>query len=147
LGKAGQLAVMSELLMQGWNVAIPEVDVGDDIFVVKDDDGTLRRVQVKARTGTRTKRGFSATFDIPRRQIQPDMDMYFVLLARVEGKWSDLVIISSAELRDHLDLRTKENKSKNVGITLAFVGKQVLCSKADFSRFRNDFTYFPRIEH
>ena len=33
LGKAGHLTVMSEFLTRGWNVAIPEVDVGDDIFV------------------------------------------------------------------------------------------------------------------
>jgi hypothetical protein len=30
-GRAGQLAVMAELLLRGWNVAIPEVDVGDDV--------------------------------------------------------------------------------------------------------------------
>ena len=35
-GRAGQLAVMAELLLRGWNTAIPEVDVGDDIFVVRD---------------------------------------------------------------------------------------------------------------
>ena len=32
LGKAGHLTVMSEFLTRGWNVAIPEVDVGDDIL-------------------------------------------------------------------------------------------------------------------
>jgi hypothetical protein len=40
-GKAGHLFVMSEFLLRGWNVAIPEVDVGDDIFVVKDFNGEL----------------------------------------------------------------------------------------------------------
>lgn len=34
LGHAGQMAVMAEFLVRGYNVAIPEVDVGDDIFVV-----------------------------------------------------------------------------------------------------------------
>jgi hypothetical protein len=43
-GKAGHLYIMSEFLMLVWNVAIPEVDIGDDIFVVQDDNGTLRRV-------------------------------------------------------------------------------------------------------
>ena len=47
LGKAGHLTVMSEFLLRGWNVAIPEIDIGDDIFVVQDESGTLRRVQVK----------------------------------------------------------------------------------------------------
>jgi len=34
LGKAGHLMVMAEFLTRGWNVAIPEVDIGNDIFVV-----------------------------------------------------------------------------------------------------------------
>jgi len=53
LGRAGQLAVMSEFLTRGWNVAIPEVDIGDDIFVVRDSDGGFRSKQVlpeKAKT-------------------------------------------------------------------------------------------------
>nr|GFA88714.1 hypothetical protein [Tanacetum cinerariifolium] len=33
LGKAGQFAVMAGCLMRGFNVAIPEVDIGDDLFV------------------------------------------------------------------------------------------------------------------
>ena len=32
-GRAGQMAVMAEFLIRGYNVAIPEVDVGDDIFL------------------------------------------------------------------------------------------------------------------
>ena len=32
---------MAELLLRGWNTTIPEVDVGDDIFVVRDNDGNL----------------------------------------------------------------------------------------------------------
>lgn len=30
IGRSGQLAVMAEFLYRGYNVAIPEVDVGDD---------------------------------------------------------------------------------------------------------------------
>ena len=32
IGKAGHLAAMAEFLLRGYNVAMPEVDVGDDIF-------------------------------------------------------------------------------------------------------------------
>jgi hypothetical protein len=31
---------MSELLLRGWNVAVPVVDVGDDVLVVDDNDKT-----------------------------------------------------------------------------------------------------------
>jgi hypothetical protein len=47
LGKAGHFASMAEFLLRGYNVAIPEVDVGDDVFVVDDREGRLFRVQVK----------------------------------------------------------------------------------------------------
>jgi hypothetical protein len=47
LGKAGQLTTMSEFLARGWNVATPEVDVGDGLFVVEDKKGLFKRVQVK----------------------------------------------------------------------------------------------------
>ena len=33
IGKAGHLAVMAEFANRGYNVAIPEIDIGDDIFV------------------------------------------------------------------------------------------------------------------
>jgi hypothetical protein len=47
-GRAGEYAAMSEFLLRGYNVAIPSVDVGDDVFIVDDREGTTRRVQVKS---------------------------------------------------------------------------------------------------
>lgn len=69
LGKAGQLEVMSELLSRGWNVAVPEVDRGDDIFVVRDHDGHFMRIQVKTATATPLKKGFNAQFLISLSQL------------------------------------------------------------------------------
>src|SRR5687768_8786775 len=46
-GASGQMAVLSEFLYRLMNVAVPEVDVGDDIFVVKEQDEAVTRVQVK----------------------------------------------------------------------------------------------------
>ncbi|MEZ4731127.1 MAG: hypothetical protein R3E79_28740 [Caldilineaceae bacterium] len=39
IGRSGQMAAMAEFLYRGYNAAIPEVDIGDDIFVVKDSNG------------------------------------------------------------------------------------------------------------
>ena len=47
LGRAGEFVVMSHFLMRGWNVAVPEVDIGDDIFVIEDAKGISLRIQVK----------------------------------------------------------------------------------------------------
>ncbi len=49
-GRAGEFFAMSELLLRGWNVAVPVVDVGDDVFVIDDNDKTTYRVQVKSAT-------------------------------------------------------------------------------------------------
>ncbi len=70
LGRAGHLAIMSELLMRGWNVAIPEVDIGDDIFVVHDEKGILQKVQVKTSTATKRVKGFSGQFQVNINQLR-----------------------------------------------------------------------------
>lgn len=51
LGRAGQLAVMSEFLTRGWNVAIPEVDIDDDIFIFKNNQ--LNHILVTGKNGLR----------------------------------------------------------------------------------------------
>ena len=42
VGRAGQMVVISEFLIRGWNVAVPEVDIGDDLLVIKDQNTALR---------------------------------------------------------------------------------------------------------
>ena len=69
VGRAGQLAVMSEFLLHGYNVAIPELDVGDDIWAVQDVSGKLWRVQVKTARGKPKGYGYSGGFAIPLRQL------------------------------------------------------------------------------
>lgn len=66
-GRGGQFAVMAEFVVRGYNVAIPEIDVGDDIFVVKDSNGDLSRVQVKTASGKSLSRTgcYGATFQSP----------------------------------------------------------------------------------
>ena len=39
---------MSELLARGYNVAVPEVDVGDDVLVIRDATQEVSRIQVKS---------------------------------------------------------------------------------------------------
>src|ERR1700712_5628661 len=69
VGRAGQMAVMAEFLWRGWNVALPEVDVGEDIFVVQDETGELSRVQVKTATAKPLQIGYAAQFSISLSQL------------------------------------------------------------------------------
>ncbi|MGH7224944.1 MAG: hypothetical protein ACRELF_17105 [Gemmataceae bacterium] len=56
-GRSGQMAVMAELLLQHCNVAIPEVDVGTDVFAFHDAREEVARVQVKTAQAKRYKQG------------------------------------------------------------------------------------------
>ena len=42
VGRSGDHAVMAEVLLRGWNVAIPEVDAGNDISVDENADHLIR---------------------------------------------------------------------------------------------------------
>src|SRR5438046_2733079 len=94
VGKAGQLVVMSEFLLRGYNVAMPEVDVGDDVFVVHDRKGTLWRVQVKTAIGKRRDYGYSGKFAVAKTQLETkkEPDLFFVLTARAGQHWEFVIL-------------------------------------------------------
>jgi hypothetical protein len=121
LGRAGHLASMAECLSRGWNVAIPEVDIGEDIFVVEDATSSLAKVQVKTATGKKIKNGFKAQYLIPKKQIEDTSskgnDLRFILVSRYNKSWQPSVILTRKELLDlytiqHIGTTTKKNELK-----------------------------------
>src|SRR5438046_168603 len=69
-GRAAQLAVMAELLRLRCNAAIPEVDLGTDVFAFKEDREEVVRIQVKACTVPLTYAdgsSYSAKFALPMK--------------------------------------------------------------------------------
>lgn len=149
LGKAGHLAVMSEFLTRGWNVAIPEVDIGDDIFVVQDDNGTLQRVQVKTSASKSDKIGFRAQFSLPIRQLRniSNILVHYVFIVRHSGAWSAPVIIRQDYL---LDMYENENLGStyngNLHLHFKYTTTGVSCSKIDLTTYLSDFSDFPIVE-
>jgi hypothetical protein len=149
LGKAGQSFVMSEFLVRGWNVAVPEVDVGDDMFVIHDQAGEFVRIQVKTANIVERQLSFSAQFSVPipqlKRIIYPELTYCFVL--RSPSKWHEIVIISRKELSDLFD---SAEIGSQIGDTLmlyfSFKDDQLWCSKVDFTPFLNNFDKFPKIQ-
>jgi hypothetical protein len=149
LGKAGHLSVMSEFLTRGWNVAIPEVDIGDDIFVVQDDNGTLRRVQVKTSASIHQKKGYKGQFNIPIKQLEniSTVPVHYVFIIRHNDGWSKPVIVRQDYLKEHY----KNDKigslhNGNLNVHLTYMNEKVKCSKIDFSNYIGDFSDFPLIE-
>ena len=87
-GRSGQLATMAEFLSRRSNVAIPEVDVGEDIFVVADKDNEVTRVQVKAANARQTQNGYFAQFKLPLKQLREPDDprLVYVFVVRPGGQ-------------------------------------------------------------
>lgn len=69
IGKAGHLALMGELCLRGYNVAMPEIDKGDDVFVVNDTSGAMWRLQVKTSAGAKQKKSWRYGFRLRENQI------------------------------------------------------------------------------
>lgn len=130
IGKAGHLAVMSEFLMRGWNVVIPEVDIGDDIFVVQDNDGTLRKVQVKTATSTIRQSKFSGQFQVPLKQLRniSKIPVHYIFIIRHKDNWARPVIIRQDNLLDHFENNNVGSAHKdNLNLYFSYNDKKVEC--------------------
>ena len=142
---------MAELLVRGWNTAIPEVDVGDDIFVVRDSDGNLRRVQVKTAVAKPLKSGYSAQFNISRSQLETPItpDIIFVFAVRLHSCWNAFVLIDQETLNAEYSLHGIGSEYKDrLTLRLRFTGTSITCSGRDLSQYRDNWeAYFPIIDH
>ncbi len=149
LGKAGHLSAMSEFLTRGWNVAIPEVDIGDDIFVVQDENGTLRRVQVKTSTSTLRQNSFSGQFKIPLAQLRniTNVPVHYVFMVRNNDQWTKPIVIRQDYLLDHFQNDQIGSQSEgNLILYFSYTAAKVECSGLDLSKYVSDFTDFPLLE-
>src|SRR6266545_1181816 len=119
-GRSGQHAVMSVFLFRGYNAAIPEVDVGDDIFVVRDSDGNLSRIQVKSAVakGVNRRRG---RFHVPLDQLTTAQtpDLHYAFAFHYDGLWRSFVVISRSALH-LLHLNQAVGRQNQNGISVYF---------------------------
>ncbi|MCU0436965.1 MAG: group I intron-associated PD-(D/E)XK endonuclease [Raineya sp.] len=149
LGKAGHLYAMAEFLMKGWNVAIPEVDTGDDIFVVEDDNNTFRRVQVKTATAKLKSNNYQVQYNLPITQLKniSNVLLHYIFVIRYNDDWQKLVIIKQDTLLDYYEnqnLGSKSKDGKKLILTFIFSSNGILtCSKINLSNHIADFADFP----
>ncbi|MFN8489667.1 MAG: hypothetical protein U0350_18935 [Caldilineaceae bacterium] len=145
------MAVMAEFLVRGYNVAVPEVDIGDDIFVVKDRDGEYSRVQVKAAIATKTSIGYSARYAIKFSQMKlpSSPETWFVFANRLEERWRSFVVISRPEL-NALYIQNQFgalNQNGSLSLYLSYSDATVICSGQDFSHYLNNWSAWPYVQH
>ncbi len=151
LGRAGQMAVMAEFLARGWNVAVPEVDIGDDIFVVRDRDGTLFRIQVKTGAARQKKDGLTVTFSLSHDQLTNPLvpDLTYVFAVRQSQAWSAFLLIDRLVLEEEHQIFGVGSLTKKgfVVLNVSLASGKALCSGRDFSTYLNDWSKWPVIPH
>jgi hypothetical protein len=83
---AGHYAAMSEFLYRGYNVAVPAVDIGDDVYVVEDRVETMWRLQVKTSNAPEAPEG---TYQLSRRQLREIKanELFFMFVIRWVARW------------------------------------------------------------
>ena len=88
VGKAGQFAVMFELALREYNVAIPEIDTGDDVFAFDVARGALWRIQAKAATPSVQKTSRRYQFRCRETAIATPVfpDLTFVMAVARRGR-------------------------------------------------------------
>jgi hypothetical protein len=152
LGRAGQFIAMSEFLIRRWNVAMPEVDIGDDIFVVKDATGEFARIQVKTSTVKDNKRSHGVQFRLPFGQLEtefkPDLIYFFVMYHDLG--WNRFVIIKRDELYKKVQIDkvgTRAGDYVQIYFSINESKDKVTCSSIDFTEYLNNFADFQPIDH
>lgn len=150
LGRAGQLAVMSEFLSRGYNVAIPEVDVGDDLFVVRDSSGDFRRVQVKTCSAVPRSYGYSTSYNLRLDQLETptNPETWYVFANRLNYKWMSFLVVSREDLYDLYNIHEIGTVHENTLVLyMAYKKEQVICSKQELSSYIDNWSDWPIIEH
>ncbi len=141
---------MAEFLIRGWNVAIPEVDIGDDIFVVQDEDGTFRRVQVKTSSATLHRESFSGKFSVSIRNLKnlSNVLVHYVFIVRNGADWSKPLVIRQDLLWGHYKNEGLGSVAGgNITFYFSYAADKVTCSGKDFTHYLNAFDDFPQLYH
>jgi hypothetical protein len=153
-GRAAQLAVVAELLRLRCNAAIPEVDLGTDVFVFKDDRDAAVRLQVKACTAPHAYAdgsGYSAKFALPMKQFHrpDDPPLYYALAVLRDDKWVDILVVSRARLQSYYNgdkpFGSLNKKNDDLEITVEYRA-DVKCSGQDLTDCRNAWQSLPPLQ-
>lgn len=99
--KAGRLAVMSEFVFRGFNVANPAFDACKDLVVFDERTSAMFRVYIQSEVARVTKAGARVRFVVPERiyRWQRVPQRRFIFTFRVRSDWR-FIILTDEELRN-----------------------------------------------
>lgn len=136
LGKAGELAVMSELLFWGYNASAMLVDTGIDLVANKGN----KYFHVQVKTATENGGKFYATIKNSSFNAHHDANMYYVFVLRRKFE-NDYIIIPSSYMQA-LIAGGKINPAPNLSITISVDEKRqryTLNGSVDVGIYLNNF--------
>lgn len=147
-GHSGQNAVKAELLHRLCNVAVPEVDVGEDVLAFRDGDDAVIRIQVKTANAKRLKAegGYAAQFSVPLEQLErrDSPALFYVFAVRLEARWVDFLIVPRAELYElHITEGFGTENNGALKFTLSFRAEEVRCGGSNLQAYRNTWETLP----
>jgi len=149
---------MGEFAIRGYNVALPEIDKGDDVYVLNEITGKLDRVQVKAAT-PQTRDGCYQVVILDSQintNPSPGMpELHFIFALRHQEQWR-FVIVSRINLKKIIDDRARidkdfgslNRKSRRRTLTLNISRKdesKVTCSQEPWTM--DDWSCWPYLDH
>lgn len=151
IGRSGQHAVMAEFFRRGYNTAIPEIDMGDDLFVIEDAAGNLSRVQVKSAIAKGKNRAY-AIFSLGLKQLRTPRspDLVYVLAVFHNDLWREFLVIPRGDLdllHASSDFGRINRKSQRLTFYVSFSDHDVRCGGLSLQRFRNNWKPWPEIKH
>ena len=144
-GKAGHLAVMGEYCLRGYNVGMPEIDKGDDVFVVNDGSGAMWRLQVKTANPRKQKTSLSFAYRVKEHSIQTAQtpELHFIFVMRIKNQWRFLVMDRSV-LRNYVrsGLGTPTGDFRQITIVFHDDGR-VIASDTELRHHLEDWAAWP----
>ena len=144
-GKAGERAVVAQFLIREWKVAVPEVDVGDDLFVAR-SPAAFVPVQVKTCRATQLKTSYFGQFRIPIEQMTTPRipELVYVFAVYHDANWSDFVLVPRPDLHtEHVVHGTGSVSGQHITLRISFDATRVRCSGRDWSTYRANWSAIP----
>jgi hypothetical protein len=140
-GTAGEYAVASEYLFNGYNVSIPSVDTGIDLIVFK--GGRFSNVQVK--TASEVNGKFQFTIRNKALSNNSGIDTYYVLVCRrllKQGFQNDCIVLPSTSIDFLLSTGVLKQSENTTSLHIVITNSQfMLNGSQDVTKLVNKFDH------
>jgi len=141
-GKAGEFAVISELLFNGFNAGTIAVDDGIDVVAMKDND--LFYIQVKTTVLT-PGRNISVSIKYASFTKYEKNKTFYIIVIRHKVRTgqvvNDLIILSNQDIKDLLAKKVLSINKENIPLIFSIeADKIILNGKENVSHYVNEFS-------